>query len=123
MTCLSDDLKAPLSICSAAFLSVLNDPKNCEIVNEPTGIINTVATVVMPIFAVIGAFFSIPLWLAGELIEVFNDKHNEYLDEKVELPETAADDVTLCPDKTKYLGFPVSTYQYTADENFCKDSV
>lgn len=119
---LSTTLKSPLATCARHFLTSVHDQENYQIIQEPTGLVNTIVSIALPVICGLGVLFTIPLWLAGEIIEVFNEEPNEFLDEKITLRETSLDELELDPQKTKYTGFPISTYQYTSDEKFCENS-
>ncbi len=73
---------------------------------------------------VLAAFLvvSIPFWLIGEVFEILGSFAKRLYEHDETFEDMDLDDISLDPDKTKYLNFPLSTYQYSANRKFCSNS-
>src|SRR3990167_2762488 len=69
------------------------------------------------IIFVIGMLLTAPLWFVGDMIELAQGK--EVGLPPIKLSERVS---TLDPEKTKYWGWSLSSFQYSQDPKFCKDS-
>lgn len=61
---------------------------------------------------------SLPLWFVGDLLEFLTCVDFDEREVTIVDPER----LSLDPHKTLYRGFPISTYQYTSNRNFCANS-
>ncbi|MCH9611772.1 MAG: 6-phospho-beta-galactosidase [Chlamydiia bacterium] len=79
-------------------------------------------TLAMCTLHALGLFFTMPLWVIGEAVEVFSTEGGAVFTDQVNLGEFDRDEVALDRDKTEYVGTAVSTFQATSNPQFCAGS-
>lgn len=115
----SDSLKCPLHFCAQKALGgcLPIEPDDPSTLGSIARKIDSVAAVIFYSLLCVAA---LPVWFVGDTIEWINVGNQPFEDPtkpiKIEEP------ITLDVDKTKYMGASLSTYQYSADPNYCDKS-
>ncbi|MCH9611771.1 MAG: 6-phospho-beta-galactosidase [Chlamydiia bacterium] len=111
----SQGLKNPLHTCGRELIG------ECMIDGEHVRT-STVEIVARFALAAIAIWFTIPLWIAGELLEILTEEGKGHINEQIDLGEFTPDEAVLDPRKTEFVGTAVSTFQSTSDPKFCEGS-
>ncbi len=115
---ISDGLKSPIHFCTEQALGKCvplqpNDPSTMG------NIARKVYAYVVATFFLACAALSLGLWFTGDMIEWVNVGNKPFEDPtppfKIETPE-------FLDPKTDNMGASISTFQYTSDKDFCKES-
>jgi beta-glucosidase/6-phospho-beta-glucosidase/beta-galactosidase len=104
----SKALKAPLCFFTEGALGrfTLIKPSFCQKIHS----------IAMIVLCILPMTLSIPLWIFGEVIEIFSKEGKIFFDDSVDLGDGER---FLDPKKTQMIGTGVSTFQTTSDKDFC----